>query len=241
MKKVLIIFKWILAIALLVVVLSFTNDRQDKQLVSLNEISIAVSEDDFVNDSIVRKYLENKNVSIDNILFNDFKIEDLEDMIQLHPGIKSVEVFNDQKGKVNIELEQKKAVVRIKSKLSDYYLDEFANKMQLSDNYTPRLLVVTGDVNEENHQSIFDFVTEINNSEFWNAQLTQIHFKNNNDVILIPRVGNQKINFGKLENTTEKLYNLYQFYKIAMPVKGWQTYSDINLKFNNQIVCTKNK
>ena len=146
-----------------------------------------------------------------------------------------------KEGKVNIELEQKKAVVRIKSKLSDYYLDEFANKMQLSDNYTPRLLIVTGDVNEENHQSIFDFVTEINNSEFWNAQLTQIHFKNNNDVILIPRVGNQKINFGKLENTTEKLYNLYQFYKIAMPVKGWQTYSDINLKFNNQIVCTKNK
>ena len=33
--------------------------------------------------------------------------------------------------------------------------------------------------------------------------------------------------------------NLYQFYKVAMPVKGWQTYSDINLKFNNQIVCAR--
>ena len=34
----------------------------------------------------------------------------------------------------------------------------------------------------------------------------------------------------------EKLNNLYEFYKQAMPVKGWQAYSDINLKFK-QIFC----
>ena len=240
MRKILIILKWFTAIVLLIVVLSFTNERQKKQFVTLNDITVKQSDDNFINKKIVLEYLDKKHITFDSIVVAKFKKENLENLIQSYPGVKSVEVFNDQKGKVNIELEQKKAVVRIKSKLSDYYLDEFANKMQLSDNYTPRLLVVTGDVNEENHQSIFDFVTEINNSEFWNAQLTQIHFINN-DVILIPRVGNQKINFGKLESTTEKLYNLYQFYKIAMPVKGWQTYSDINLKFNNQIVCTKNK
>ena len=240
MRKVLIILKWVTAIVLLVAVLSFTNERQKKQFVILNDITVKQSDDNFINKKIILEYLEKKHITFDSIVVAKFKKESLENLIQSYPGVKFVEVFNDQKGKVNIELEQKKAVVRIKSKLSDYYLDEFANKMQLSDNYTPRLLTVTGDVNEENHQSIFDFVTEINNSEFWNAQLTQLHF-NNNDVILIPRVGNQKINFGKLENTTEKLYNLYQFYKIAMPVKGWQTYSDINLKFNNQIVCTKNK
>ena len=37
----------------------------------------------------------------------------------------------------------------------------------------------------------------------------------------------------------EKLDNLYHFYKIAMDLKGWQTYSDINLKFNNQIICVR--
>ena len=56
---------------------------------------------------------------------------------------------------------------------------------------------------------------------------------------MIPRVGSQKINIGDFENIAEKLDNLYQFYKVAMPVKGWQVYSEINLKFNNQIVCAK--
>ena len=49
----------------------------------------------------------------------------------------------------------------------------------------------------------------------------------------------QKIYFGLLTNIHEKLDNLYQFYKQVMPVKGWQTYRDISVKYNNQIVCTK--
>ena len=74
-----------------------------------------------------------------------------------------------------------------------------------------------------------------------NEQIHDVYRLNvhNGDLTLIPRVGNQKIHFGMLINSTEKLANLYQFYKQAMPVKGWQTYSDISLKYNNQIVCTK--
>ena len=188
MKKILIIFKWGLAIVILVLMLSFTNQRQENQFISLNDITLKKSNDNFINKKIVLEYLEEKEITFDSIQLSKFKKENLENLIELHPAVKSAEVYNDQKGKVNIELEQKRAVVRIKSKYSDYYLDEFANKMQLSSNYTPRLLVVTGDVNEEDHQSIFDFVMEINNSEFWNAQFTQIHFTNN-DILLIPRVG----------------------------------------------------
>jgi len=89
-----------------------------------------------------------------------------------------------------------------------------------------------------NHQEIFDFVSLINKSEFWKAQITQLHFMGN-EVIMSPRVGDQKIRFGCLVDVKEKLNNLYEFYKQAMPVKGWQAYSDINLKFKNQVVCTK--
>jgi len=238
MKKVFVIFKWILATSLLVIVLSFTNERQDKQLVSLNEISIAASEDNFVNKRIILTYLENKNISFDSILFNDFKIEDLEEMVQLHPGIKDAEVYINQKGDIDIFIEQKKAIVRVKSNFDDCYLDEFGQRMELSDNYTPCLLVVTGEFSRNNYKEIVGFLNEINKSDFWKSQLTQIHY-DDNDVILIPRVGEHKIYIGDLYNTKEKLNNLYQFYHVALPVKGWQTYSKINLKYKNQIVCTK--
>jgi len=110
--------------------------------------------------------------------------------------------------------------------------------MPLSSEYTPRVLVVTGEVNESNHSSIFSFVEKINKNEFWKSQITQLHFSKD-EVLIVPRVGDQKIHFGTLTNVDEKLGNLYQFYKQAMPVKGWQTYSDISLAYKNQIVCTK--
>jgi cell division protein FtsQ len=238
MKKALVIFKWILAIALLVVLLVFTNDRQAIQKISLNDIRIKESPDDFVNKQIVLNYLKDKSVHFDSILMIDFRTGELENILGFHPGIKEVEVFADQKGSVDILIQQKKAIVRVKSNIEDYYLDEFGEKMQLSDNYTPKLVVATGNISTKNHAGIYEFVKEINKSDFWNAQITQIHFEKD-DILLIPRVGNQKINIGSFENIVEKLDNLYQFYKVVMHVKGWQTYSDINLKFNNQIVCVK--
>ena len=238
MKKALVIFKWMLAVALLVVLLVFTNTRQATQKISLNEIKIKESADDFVNKQIVLNFLKEKSTLFDGVLMIDFNKEKLENLLESHPVIKEVEVFASQKGGVAILIEQKKAIARVKSNTEDYYLDEFGKKMQLCDHYTTKLVVATGNISAKNHAGIYEFIKEINKSDFWSAQITQIHFENN-DILLIPRVGNQKINIGSFENIVEKLDNLYQFYKVAMPLKGWQTYSDINLKFNNQIVCTR--
>ncbi len=238
MRRVLIIFKWMLAISLLVVLLTFTNESQAVQEISLNKIEIQESPDDFVNTQIVLNYLKNKSLRFDSMLATDFNKEILEDLLASHPAIREVEVFTNQKGEMNIIIEQKKAIVRIKSNTDDYFLDEDGGKMPLSDNYTPKLVVATGDIRTEHHFEIYSFIQQINKLEFWNAQIAQIHFEKDK-ILLIPRVGNQKINIGGFDNILQKLDNLYQFYKVVMPVKGWQTYSDINLNFNNQIVCVR--
>ena len=130
------------------------------------------------------------------------------------------------------------AIVRIKGNTADYYLDELGKKMKISDNYTPKVLVATGNITVKDHIDIHEFVQKINQSDFWNAQITQIHFEQN-DILLIPRVGDQKISIGNFKSIAEKLDNLYYFYKTAIPIKGWQAYSDINLRFNNQIIDRK--
>jgi len=152
--------------------------------------------------------------------------------------VRKAEVYSNQQGVIKIKLQQRKAIVRIKTAYVDYYLDEDGLEMPLSKSFTPRVIVVSGDANQKHHASIYAFIQKINKSEFWKSQITQLHFLDD-EVVLIPRVGSQKIHFGMLVNSTEKLDNLYQFYKQAMSVKGWQTYSDISLKYKNQIVCTK--
>ena len=59
------------------------------------------------------------------------------------------------------------------------------------------------------------------------------------EVELVPRVGNHRIMLGTLEGFEEKLAHLKLFYEQAIPKMGWEKYSMINLKYKNQIVCTK--
>jgi cell division protein FtsQ len=236
MKKLLQIIKWGMLIALIVIVLVFTEKKQEEKTVKFHQINIEMSEDKFVTKDIVLQYIEKYN--FDNVVPSQFYLNDLEEILLKHPAVKKADVYSNQQGVINIKLQQKKAIVRIKTTAADYYLDEDGSVMPFSKEYTPRAIVVSGDVNHQHHASIYAFIQIINKSEFWKSQIMQLHFSDD-QVMLIPRVGNQKIHFGMLVNSTEKLANLYQFYKQAMPVKGWQTYSDISLKYNNQIVCTK--
>ena len=238
MKKLLKIIKWGILIALTVIVLAFTEKKQGEQLVQLNQINIEISEDQFLTKNIVLQYIEKHNFAYDGVVLSQFYLNDLEEILLKHSAVRKAEVYSNQQGVINIKLQQRKAIVRIKTAYVDYYLDEDGLEMPLSKSYTPRVIVVSGDANQKHHASIYAFIQKINKSEFWKSQITQLHFLDD-EVVLIPRVGSQKIHFGMLVNSTEKLDNLYQFYKQAMSVKGWQTYSDISLKYKNQIVCTK--
>ena len=232
------ILKWGMLIALTVIVFAFTEKKQGEQLVQLNQINIEMSKDQFLTRNIVLQYIEKHNFAYDGVVLTQFYLNDLEEILLKHPAVKKAEVYSSQQGYMDIKLQQRKAIVRIKTTDADYYLDEDGLEMPLSKEYTPRVIIVSGDANQKHHASIYAFIQKINKSEFWKSQITQLHFSGD-QVMLIPRVGNQKIHFGMLVNSSEKLDNLYQFYNQAMPVKGWQTYSDISLKYNNQIVCAK--
>jgi len=238
MRKVYVISRWISIITVLFILLVFTNNRKDMQQQSLDRIIIKGVDNSFVDKLSVLDYLQQKLVRSDSIFSDIFSKQKIEMVLESHPNIKQAEVFTNQKGNLGIVIEQKKAVVRVKTDAEDYYLDEFGVRMSTSEKYTPRLLVATGNISASNHMDLFDFVKLISKSDFWSSQITQIHFEENN-ILLIPSIGDHKIHLGSFDNVIDKLENLYHFYKTAIPIKGWQAYTDINLRFKNQIVCTK--
>ena len=232
------IFKWITVVLFFTIVLAFTNSQHTKQLVSFQKDNIEISEQTFLNREILFEFIDKSDLISDNVSCHTFNLNNLEQYIEKHPLIKNAEVFASQKGVLRVNIDPRKAIVRIITDSSTYYLDEDMKIMPTSHEYTARVLVVSGDVSLQHHKQIFNFLGIIAKSKFWKSQITQLYFINN-EVILIPRVGDQRVHFGLLTNISNKLDNLYQFYMQAMPIKGWQTYSDISLKYSNQLVCTK--
>jgi cell division protein FtsQ len=238
MNKGIIFLTNLILIVILVGLTSVTNDRQSVQENRLKEIKIIKSNNNFVNRSQLLDFLEFNNIQLDMLISDSYSNDKLEKLVETHPAIKNVDVFSNQKGEIKIRVQQKKAIARVKSITDDYFLDEYGLKMLKPNNCTQQLIVFTGDISNNDHKEIFSLINTINLSEFWSAQITQVHFEDD-DVILIPRVGNQKIKVGNLKNIYEKLDKLYHFYKVVIPTKGWEFYKEINLKYNNQIVCTK--
>ena len=56
---------------------------------------------------------------------------------------------------------------------------------------------------------------------------------------MIPRVGNHSVIIGDDSFLDDKFSKLFIFYREGLNKKGWNNYSSINLKYKDQVVCTK--
>jgi cell division protein FtsQ len=138
----------------------------------------------------------------------------------------------------------------------DYFLDEDGIIIRNRGLYNPRLHIVGGniritapmlngvsvlDTSIKNSilKDIYALVKYINNDDFWSAQIDQIYVDNDDEINLVPRLGNNLIHLGTTENFEGKLRNLEAFYRKVLPEVGWNKYELINLEFKDQIVCRR--
>ncbi|HYQ57541.1 MAG TPA: hypothetical protein VEP89_09365 [Draconibacterium sp.] len=180
--------------------------------------------------------------------FDSINTEMIEEAVEKHEAILNAEVYkvitradsSTFRGMLAIDVKHRKPVVRIFADNGNYYLDEFGGKIPVSTNYAANVLVATGDISEEfAKETLLPCVLTIENDEFWNAQIEQIHVQTDGDVILIPLVGDHTIEFGTLENYPEKLRNMKAFYKQIMARNNWKKYKTISLKYKDQVIAKR--
>ena len=87
------------------------------------------------------------------------------------------------------------------------------------------------------------FATKIQADDFWRSEIVQItaYTAQNGDleVDLIPRSGHHTIVFGRLDAVESKFDKLLSFYKEVLTRVGWDEYREIDLRYQNQVVCRK--
>ena len=137
-----------------------------------------------------------------------------------------------------------------------FFVDEEGVVVRKRNLFNPRLHIVGGNVTITSKmlegvsvldtsikntilRDIYFIVDYISDDDFWSAQIDQIYVDRDDEIDLIPRVGNHVIHLGPPENFEGKLRNLEAFYEEVLPEVGWNKYSLINLEFKDQIVCKK--
>ena len=164
----------------------------------------------------------------------------MEEAISTNRLVKSVEVYITQSGSIIASIHQRNPVMRIIShRDGSYYIDSERERMPTSQNYTVYLPLATGYITEEFAKNeLYDFVAFISKSSRWDAWVDQIVVDQHQKVQIVPRAGDFKVILGSLDEYEEKLEKLKLFIDKGLNTVGWNRYSEINLEYSNQVVCT---
>lgn len=235
MKNVFNFIKFVLGVTLIIAMIYLSLDRMGQKYCILSEVSIELDENIFVTKEVIVDYLLENTIHPDSVLLNDVSFKGIEDLLLAHSSIKSAMVYSDMNGKVCIKVKQRKPIVRIQSEKNGFYLDEDGLRMPLSDEYTARMLLVTGDVNTISLEDVFFITDKIYKDEFLKKQIVQIDVKES-EMLMLTRLGEQ-LEFGKVKNVKEKFEKLMLYYEKGNSQN--KEYKVLNLKYKNQIVCTK--
>lgn len=255
------IFLWVILIVYFFIVMGFVYENRQK--VICNKIDISISDEDmnkFLKKEDIIRVLDNYKIKMIGKPIDSINTLLTEALINKCRAVRSSAVFTTIDGKLNICIEQRKPILRVTNqKLHNYYLDETGQLIPLIKQYTVYTLVANGyisepfDVTVERNifpskkdtiimpnviYDLFNVANYINKDEFWQSQIVQIYVDKKSELELVPRVGSHTIVFGKSNDLEIKFRKLKAMYRAFNEI-GWNQYKTINLKFKDQVVCTK--
>lgn len=243
-------FVWLISLTGLFMLMSFIE--KEKTELTCKTVKVMLPGNQFfIEQAEVDEILNANNKQLVGKRLLYINLQDLEDKLKANPFILLAKVYADMDGVIHAEIKQRVPILRIFNNTGqDFYVDENGLKIPLSNHFTARVLVANGAIYETFNgkidtlknptaKSIFTVADFVSKDTLWAEQIEQIYVAQNQQLQLIPRLGNHKIILGDANNIETKFKNLLIFYKKAMPKAGWETYSTINLSYTGQIVCEK--
>ncbi|MBC7923202.1 MAG: cell division protein FtsQ [Ferruginibacter sp.] len=192
----------------------------------------------------------------DPLVGNEFKnidLKSLERRIKTNKFIRTSQVSRNLKGDLLVEVQQCVPIARIvagsaaQAGTPDAYVSQTGQVLPLSDRFTARVVLVESEyarpllemdfTKAEEGQPFLELFRAIDQDPFWKAQIAELYVDRNGEITFLPQVGKQVIEFGTPTEIAAKLRKLKVFYKQILPVKGWDRYRRVSVKFRNQIVC----
>ena len=173
----------------------------------------------------------------------------------LYPDGKR-ECYMTQDGLVGITVSQKLPMLRVKADNGeDYYIDD-EGRIMSNGSYASDLIVATGNISNWYAQNYIQVVAKwISDHELWRNQIVQLNVLPDKSLEIVPRIGGHVVCLGQLPERSDKvrrerdinqfldtkLTRLDKFYRYGLNEIGWNKYSYIDIEFDNQIICRKNK
>ncbi|MCF6223892.1 MAG: hypothetical protein L3J34_09200 [Flavobacteriaceae bacterium] len=242
MKKYLEPIKFLLLLLLVAFLYGFASNRNSTIKTSDMNIIFNNGKNLFISYEKVNKLLIQNLAGLENQSKENINLNNVEQFLENNQMIEEAEIFQTINGVLGAVITQRTPVLRVANGLESHYYDEDGEKMPLSDNFSARIPLTTSIIEKDNCEDIILLANRIKNDEFLKKHIIgiqQIKGKSTNQFELKMRTGSQIVIFGDLKRMDKKIQNLKTFYQKTILDGSLKNYKTINLKFNDQVVCTK--
>ncbi len=223
----------------IVLLYGFSSHRNGRKKVTDINIKFQREGKGFLTHKMVNKLLIQNQKSIKNQAKRVIDLQRLEQNMLNNPYVEKATVFLTVDGRLQTNIKQREPIARIVTSPKVYYIDNQGVRIPLSDNYSARVPLISGVTTKNDIQQITELLHIILKNDFLRKEIVGIRKSAKEEFIFDVRSGNYKIEFGKMKDATIKFKKLIALYNKTFEDKTIKIYKKINLKYHNQVVCTK--
>lgn len=240
MKKI----KWddvrlVLMLGVVIFLFSFSSARNENRKLTAADIEFADNEEFITLDKVNKLLIQNFS-DVRNIPKVKLDLNNVEKRLDSDPMIEKAEVFTTIDGKLKAVVKQKTPIARVFNGEKSYYIDYKGGEMPLSENTTARVPIITGAIEVVEKDKLCELLKYIYDDDFLRKNIIGIEVRDTGGLKMISRNYSYEILFGRLINVDKKFKNYKAFFQNAVRDTLIEQYKTINLKFTQQVVCTKN-
>lgn len=238
------VFTWtnirlVLMISVVIFLFSFTSHRNALRKITKTEVVFVGENCLFLKPEMVNKLLIEKNQDLKTINKDGLDLNKLEKSVSSHQMIQKADVFVSVDGVLKAVVEQKTPVGRVFDETGSFYIDNEGNKMPLSENYTARVPLLSGEITAVKKEKLSEVLGMIAEDDFLKKNIIGVQVLPSGGLIMANRNYDYQIDFGRTINIERKFKNYKAFFQKAVLDSTLDKYRRINLKFTKQVVCIK--
>jgi len=228
----------IAVLCVVVFLYAFTSGRNEQRLMTEAGIEFADIENYITKEKVNNLLIQNYG-AITGIRKVALDLNSVEKKLDSNPMVDKAEVYTTVDGKLKAIIKQRKPVARIFNGSKSYYLDYRGQEMPLSENETARVLLVTGEIAKADAKRLHKLLNYIYSDTFLKKDIVGLTVTPFGNMIFRSRGYDYDIVFGKPINIDRKFKNYKAFLQDAAKDTLIKNYKTVNLKFTQQVVCTK--
>ena len=171
----------------------------------------------------------------------DIDTDSIETLLNSIDKIESATAERLTDGSVFVTVHPLHPVARVFDSKGSYYINRVGKRIGADARYHVDVPVIQGDFNDSvfSPTELLPLIDYIAADSLWNSLVSMIKVDSPTDIILVPIVRGQVINFGKPDAFESKFARIRRMYAEVLPVKGWSMYDTISVKWSGQIVATR--